>query len=118
DPQLATLARPGRVKRLAGQRVGERGQRPAAVHLGLGPFGLQLVQDAGQLGDLAVVEVELVGQEAQRAADAEAAPETLLVALLVGPAASPHAETATRRERLPGLVPGLVKGVHRLTLLR
>ena len=43
----------------------------------------QLVQDAGQLGHLTIVEAEPVGQEAQRPAHAEAAAEAFLGAAFV-----------------------------------
>src|SRR5204862_3607465 len=71
--QSAAFARLASVEGLAGHGVGEGGHRAPPVHLGLCALGLELVQDAGQLGHLLVVELELVGQEAERAADAEAA---------------------------------------------
>src|SRR5262249_34536034 len=52
---------------------GERRNRAPLVDLRLGAFRLEFVEDAGQFGDLPLVEVELVRQEAQRPADAEGA---------------------------------------------
>ena len=52
--------------------VGEFRQGPAIVDLRLGPLDLELVQDPGQLGDLLLVQVELVGEEPQWPPDAEA----------------------------------------------
>jgi hypothetical protein len=47
----------------------------------LGPLRLEIVEDARELGDLFVAEIELVGEEAQRPANAErAASEVAVVA--------------------------------------
>ena len=54
--------------------VGEGRHRAPAIDLGLGALGLELVQDARQLADLPLVELELVGQEPERPPDAEARP--------------------------------------------
>src|SRR6266700_3914949 len=83
DPQVGAVLCLGFVEGLAPDGVGERRHRAAAVDLGLGALGLELVQDAGQLADLSLVELELVGEEAQRASDAErAAPEVVTVAAM------------------------------------
>ena len=70
SPALAGL---GDVERLAPDGVGEFRQGAAVVDLGLGPLGLELVEDPHQLGDLLLVQVELVGEEAERPPDAESA---------------------------------------------
>lgn len=50
------------------------------VDRGLGARDLQLVENHGELGDLAFVELELVREKTQRAAHAEAAPSELVAA--------------------------------------
>lgn len=117
--QLAALGGLGGVERVAAQGIGERGHGAAAIDLGLGAFGLQLVEDACQLGDLAFVEVEPMGEEAQRPAHAEAA-ETFVETFhsriapgVVSGAMAPHAEIAADGGRVPGAVPGPLEGMHR-----
>src|SRR5262249_2101907 len=61
------------VKGRAQDRVGELRPRAAVVHLGLRPLDLEFIEDAGQFGDLLLVQIELVRQEPQRAAHAPAA---------------------------------------------
>src|SRR5262245_15462676 len=70
-PHRGCIARGLRVERRARDGVGEPGHGTPGVDLGLRALGLERVQDTGQLGDLVLVEVELVGEEAERAADAE-----------------------------------------------
>ena len=67
------LRPPCLVERLAADGVGERGGGAAPVDLRLRALGLQLVEDARQLADLLLVELELVGEEAQRPPHAERA---------------------------------------------
>src|SRR6185436_19161370 len=71
DPQSPRLLRLAGVELAAGHGVGEAGHRPSAIDLRLGAFGLELVEHPGELGDLTFIEPELVGQEAERPANAE-----------------------------------------------
>jgi hypothetical protein len=64
----------GDIEYVASHGIGKLSQGPAIINLGLGPFGFQLVENSHQLGDLLLVEIELVRQEAQRPPDAEARP--------------------------------------------
>jgi hypothetical protein len=94
-------------------RVGEGGQRAPAIDLALGALGFELVQNAREPGDLTLVELELVREEAQRTPHPErATPEPVTVALAArgrtaGPSTAataatvslslPTARTAARR---------------------
>jgi hypothetical protein len=51
---------------LTGDGVGELREGSAIIDLGLGPFDLELVKDPGQLRDLLLVQVKLVGEETKR----------------------------------------------------
>src|SRR5262245_24540841 len=114
--QVAALGSLGTVEAFTRQSVRERGHGTAAIDFGLSALGLQVIEDLGQLGDLAVVEVELVGQETQRPTDAETAAAETFLRTFVGTAAGarPHAVTAANGERMPGALPGPLKWVHDL----
>src|SRR5262245_66201533 len=71
--QRGTVGRPLLVEARSGDRVGEGAERAPAVHCGLSALGLHLAQDAGELRHLLVPQMELVGEEAERAADTEGA---------------------------------------------
>ena len=71
DAQLCALGRLGTVERLTRDRVSQRGNRSPSIDLGLGPLGLEHVEDPRKLSDLPFVEIELVGEETQRASDTE-----------------------------------------------
>src|SRR6476660_8639999 len=71
--QRAALACLGLVERAATDGVGERGRGAPLVDLRLRALGLELVQDARQIADLLLLELELVRQKAQRAPHAELA---------------------------------------------
>src|SRR5262249_59337845 len=92
ESQVPALGCLGVVERLTGDRVGERREGAAAVHFGLSPLDLQVVEDAGEFGNLALIEVELVGQESERPADAESAAAERVVVHFLG-VASPVATT-------------------------
>jgi hypothetical protein len=62
----------------ARQSVSELAAGAAIIHFRLGSFNLELVQNAGQVGYLLLVQIQLVGQEAQRPANAPAAAESRL----------------------------------------
>ena len=62
----------GSVERLAGNGVGKLGQRTAIVDFGLGSLGLEVIQDARQLGDLLFIEIEIVSQESEGPSNAKA----------------------------------------------
>src|SRR5262249_44703440 len=68
----------GSVKGPAQECVGVLGPCAAIVHVGLRPLDLQLIEDAGQLGNLLVLQLELVRQESQRATEDTAAAEARL----------------------------------------
>src|SRR5262249_31512924 len=72
-PHRGRVAGGLRVEGRARDGVGEPGHGASGIDLGLRALGLERVQDAGKLGDLVLVEVELVGEEAERAPDAEGA---------------------------------------------
>src|SRR5262249_46199787 len=78
DAAVAGSAGLARVEGLPRDGIGELGPRPPVVHLGLGPFDLEVVKDAGQLADLLVIQVELVREKAERTPDAPAASEACL----------------------------------------
>src|SRR5581483_8317759 len=80
DAQRARLVGLGLVERVARHRVGEPGDGAPPVDLGLRALGLQLLKDARQLADLFLVELELVGEEAQGAPHAELAAAVVLAA--------------------------------------
>src|SRR5262245_35528599 len=73
DAALAGSTGLAGVKGRAQDSVGELRPRAAVVRLGLGALDLELIEDAGHFGDLLLVQIELVRQEAQRAAHAPAA---------------------------------------------
>jgi hypothetical protein len=91
--ELAGVAGALLVEGLGPTASGEGGQRAPVIHLGLGALHLQLVEDLGELAHLALVELELVGQEAQRPAHAEATALALeaLTARLVAATPPPRA---------------------------
>ena len=90
DPSFAGAAGLAGIERLARHGVGEFRQGPAIVDLGLGPLDLELVQDPGQLGDLLLVQVELVGEEPQRPAHAEPRARLEPISLVVMVAVASH----------------------------
>jgi len=61
----------GGVEGVGGHGVGEIGEGAAVVDGGLGAFGFDFVEDAGEFGELFFVEAEFVGEEAEGPADAE-----------------------------------------------
>src|SRR5579863_2496962 len=71
DAQSASLLGTRLVERVLAERVRERRHRSPPVDLALGALDLELVEDAGKLGDLTLVELQLVGQEPQRTPDSE-----------------------------------------------
>ncbi len=71
NASFAGAAGLGRIERLAGNGIRELRQGAAVVNLGLCPFGLELVQDSGQFGDLFLVQIQLVGKESKGPSDAE-----------------------------------------------
>jgi hypothetical protein len=76
DAKVAALRGFGGVEGVAGQGICKCGDGAMPIDLGLGALGLELVQDLCELADLALVESELVHQEAQRAPDAKSASAT------------------------------------------
>jgi hypothetical protein len=52
------------VERLAGDGIGEGRRRSTVIDRALRALGLQVVQDARELGDLIVAEIELVSEKA------------------------------------------------------
>jgi hypothetical protein len=58
--------------------IGELRSRTPVVHFGLRAFDLEFIEDAGEFGDLLLVQIELVGQKTQWAANAPAAAEARL----------------------------------------
>ncbi len=76
DAALAGRRGLGLVELFAGEGVGELREGAAVVDGGLGPLGLQLVEDAGELHHLLLVEFELVGEKPERPAYTEAAAGT------------------------------------------
>src|SRR5881396_2252028 len=89
EPLRALDAKPGRLDRrlvtegLALRGIRQQRERPAVVHRRLGPFGLELVEDRGELRDLRFVEPELPGQEPERTAHAESSREALAGVVMV-----------------------------------
>src|SRR4029078_7459088 len=77
------------VERLPRDGVGEGRQGPAPVDLTLGPLGLELVQDARQLGHLPLVQLQLVGEKTEGATDAEGAPAEPISIVLTSAVARP-----------------------------
>jgi hypothetical protein len=92
------------IKLLAGKGVGEFGQGAALVDLGLGSLGLQVAQDSSKLGDLLFIQVELVSQESQWAANAEAGPA-------IGPIMVVMLEAVTRHETTSPLATIVLSGM-------
>ena len=68
------------IERLAGDAVGECGRHAPVVHGRLRALGLQLVEDLRELRDLRLREVQLVGEETQRAAHTESATAIVVTA--------------------------------------
>jgi hypothetical protein len=66
----------GRIECVAGQSIGESSYRSTPVDLGLGALSFKLVENSGECRDLSLVEIELVGQEAQGPAHSELAAAT------------------------------------------
>ncbi len=62
----------GAVEIFAGKRIGEVGESSPIVDGGLGSLGFQFIENAGHLDDLFFVQAQLVSQEPQRPANAEA----------------------------------------------
>jgi hypothetical protein len=80
DAHFPTLRRTFVSEGRAFEGVREGGDGALMVDLGLGPLGLQLVQDARELFDLGVGELEFVGEKAQGPSHSErAAAEGLVV---------------------------------------
>src|SRR5580692_4677168 len=81
-PQLRRLLHARGVEGRAAHRVGEARQRAPPIDLALRPLGLQIVEDPSQLGHLLLVQLQLVGQEAQGTPDPErSTPEPLAFGL-------------------------------------
>jgi hypothetical protein len=59
------------IESLAGDGIGEFRQRPTVINFGLSALDLELVKNPCKLGDLLLVQVELVGEEAQGPSHAE-----------------------------------------------
>src|SRR5262249_16694967 len=96
--------------------VGEGRKRAAMIDRGLGPLGLDLVEDLRELPDLGLVEAETVGQEAQRPAHAEVAAAEAEGArvVLAGHCVLPAFESATaavRAETGAGMALGAAPGL-------
>src|SRR5262245_26939397 len=70
--QLASFVGFRRVEAVAGNRVGERGERSPIVDRRLRTLGLELAQDRRELLHLRVLELELPREESQGPAHAEA----------------------------------------------
>ena len=113
------------LKLLAGDRIGKRGDGAPIVDRGLRALGLELVQDRRELCDLCLVELELVREEAQRPADAEASavtiaarleaePSTPTFAVVVVPAPSALAAslTAATMAEMTRLPPSIERWMH------
>src|SRR5262249_40054088 len=62
DAALAGSAGLVGIEALPRDGIGKLGPRPAVVHFCLGPFNLEFVEDAGELADLLLIQVELVGE--------------------------------------------------------
>src|SRR5262249_46339670 len=100
--------------------VGKSRDGPVMIDGGLGPLGLQLIEDTGQLGDLALVQVELVDKEAQGSADAQATATKAAVPFLgrafgrasFRAAARPATVIATFRVCMSGAPPGPKGSMH------
>jgi hypothetical protein len=111
----------GGIEALADQGIGEHTHGALPIDFRLGTLGFEFVEDAGQFGDLTLVQVELVDQEAKWPADAQAATKISFVAWLAAAfpgsrstaAARPTLEFTTLGERTPGVPPGPKGGMHR-----
>ncbi len=117
----------GRVEGLAAERVGEFGESAAAIDRGLGPLGLQLVENAGQRGHLLLIQFQPVGQEPERPAHAEPSFKfvvTMTVAVAHEIASVPAAAAAVGPTDMMGMgvcmageTPAPMTGSHRHLLL-
>jgi hypothetical protein len=67
------MLRLGFVEGAAFERFGERRCSPTLIHRCLGALCLELIQNGGKRGDLGLVQIQFVRQEAQRTADTECA---------------------------------------------
>ncbi len=94
--KIAGFFRARFVERLGCDGVCECGDGAAIVDLGLRALGLELAQNARELGDLVVTEIELVGQKSERTANAETAAAVSPIAVtVVATSSSPTFERAT-----------------------
>jgi hypothetical protein len=97
------------IKWKGGDRIGKLGQRPPVVNLGLGSLDLQLVENPGQLGDLAIVEIEPVRQKPEWPAHSERGTPVgsipiMMVALAFGHEALPPEAALPMRAMPPRLM--------------
>ena len=119
DPQFAALGGLGGVESVTRESIGERGQGAAPIDLGLGAFRLSTVEDAGQFGDLAFVQIEFCAPESQRPADAEtAAAKGVVVHLFRGTVAPPMGMLVTGVKGVPTAAPEHDGWKHDLLLSR
>jgi hypothetical protein len=77
DAKLTSLLGFGGIKDVARKSICEGCYCTATIYFGLGAFGLELVQDASEDGDLPLIQVEFVGQESQWSAHAETTASTI-----------------------------------------
>src|SRR5262249_26520559 len=109
----------GVVKGRAGDRIREGSGRAAVVYLRLRALGFQVGENSRKLRDLPFLELELVGQEAQRPAHAERAaliaPARVPLVVVRGSAARPTASAAgmlTTVTIVTGLPPRIETWMH------
>src|SRR5688572_564297 len=73
QPEGCPVRGRGLVEALALDGVGEGGDRAAVVDRRLRALGLEVVQDVSQLAHLSFIELQAIGEKAQRSPDAEGA---------------------------------------------
>jgi len=73
DPSISRGGGLGGIERVAGQGIGKLAQRPSIIDGSLGALRLELIKNARKQNDLLLVQLELVGEEAQRPAHAKSA---------------------------------------------
>ena len=71
DPSIPRGGRLGGIESVAGQGVGKLAQGSSIIDGRLGALCLELIENARQQNDLLLIQLELVGQEAQRPANAK-----------------------------------------------
>src|SRR5207247_10848855 len=71
NTEARPLAGPALVEARGGDRVREGREGPPVVDLGLGPLDLQVIENPGHLGDLMLVEIEMMREEPKGAPNAE-----------------------------------------------